>query len=332
MSRLLDKVAERRRDPMLKKAFIQKALEGVSDFEKYIYTTMAPIDDEYTQQVRAQGREVIEAIKKLLSRYGMTAEYEYQGSVTNNTHVKAHSDLDILTIHSDFYAIPTNLPVPNPFENLPPYDKDPVEALLHLRTTCEKLFEHLTPDVSVDITGSKSIALSGDSLFCKVDIVPGHWLFSSDYVETGDPAYKGVFVLNKEKKVRIKNTPFLHNKKIDDLDTRLDGKPRQLMRLMKSIKYDSDQNLRISSYDLVSLVYRMPEKTFFGDRTRLVEAGWKYLCWLDQNIDYAETLLVPDESRKIFAPGATTRARFRNFVSEYKHLLSSLNRQLLLTA
>jgi len=32
-------------------------------------------------------------------------EFEYQGSVTNNTHIKAHSDIDLLALHAHFCTV-----------------------------------------------------------------------------------------------------------------------------------------------------------------------------------------------------------------------------------
>ncbi len=37
-----------------------------------------------------------------LNGYSYELEFRYRGSVSNNTHIKAHSDIDILTIHLGF--------------------------------------------------------------------------------------------------------------------------------------------------------------------------------------------------------------------------------------
>jgi hypothetical protein len=327
MSNWSAKMIVRRQDSMQKNAAIQneiiKALTGIGDdFISYIIKTMEPIETSHTQKVQMQGYEIKEYIKNFTDD---PIDFEFQGSVTNNTHVKAHSDIDLLVLLSSFRTLEP------PLQPIFPYLGNPMKDLKNHRLLCEKACKRFQirsllngRKVNLDLEASKAIALSGSGLHCKVDVVPAHWhLFSRK--ETLE--YKGVFVFDKNKNIKIKNTPFLHNLKIQEKDESSNGKARELMRLLKSIKYDSDQKLKISSYDLVSLIYHMPNNMFCEDKIQLAKNGLSYIRDLEKNFDVACSLEVPDQSRTIFDSSPLAKQNFSAFVSEYNWLLEQVSVQ-----
>lgn len=95
-----------------------------SDSVKYVLGAMQPIDPEYTKATYAEGDRVWNQLEKNLT---ITCELRYQGSVTNDTHIKAKSDIDLLTVIGRFFTLE------QPQEPSSPYQGDPIQDLRDLR-------------------------------------------------------------------------------------------------------------------------------------------------------------------------------------------------------
>ena len=103
MATRLDKLYARRSDPdtPVLKTF-SEALRSIaqSDSVKYAIGAMQPIEYEYTKNTFAQAERVW---KQLRDRMSISCEFDYQGSVTNDTHIRARSDIDVLAIIDRFF-------------------------------------------------------------------------------------------------------------------------------------------------------------------------------------------------------------------------------------
>ena len=120
---------------------------------------------------------------------------------------------------------------------------------------------------------------------------------------------------------RLKNTPFLHNARIEEKDTKTAGGLRKAARLMKSLKYDTER-VDLSSYDIVSIAYNIPGY-------RLVVPHDQDLLILDVCLDYCVELAkgggwrgigVPDGHRKVFAAGHATYDGLRQLTVQLAQL------------
>lgn len=130
MSRL-DKLNIRRTDGSIAEAkLFNEAYRNISQSEsvKYVIGSMQPIDPEYTINTYKQAERVRSQLENRLTD---KCEYKYQGSVTNDTHIKAKSDIDLLVIIDRFYT------VQNPQVPKNPYKGDPLKDLLDLRSEAE---------------------------------------------------------------------------------------------------------------------------------------------------------------------------------------------------
>src|SRR5436189_200621 len=64
----------------------------------YLVDSMQPIDEEFTNNTFAEADRVKDQLASNLgSRY--SAEFDYQGSVTSDTHIRIYSDVDLLLLH-----------------------------------------------------------------------------------------------------------------------------------------------------------------------------------------------------------------------------------------
>lgn len=322
MSRL-DKLNNRRTDDSIAEAkLFNEEYRGIaqSDSVKYVIGAMQPIDPEYTKNTYKQAERVR---SQLQNRLTDSCEYKYQGSVTNDTHIKAKSDIDLLVIIEKFFSLEA------PQVPVSPYMGDPLKDLLNLRAEAEKVLEYAFPQADVDKTGSKSISIEGGSLTRKVDVVPANWYNTNKYVETGSDIFRGVRILDTSVPARLANTPFLHNAYIDHKDANTGGGMRKACRLMKSLKYDSEK-VDLSSYDIVSIAFNIIDANLTiskGEELKILAVCLDYCKELQSNTALRESIDVPDGHRKVFCDGHANLLGLNQLTRELEQLAGDVLRE-----
>ncbi len=296
----LKKLEARRTDPRVTAARglneVYKRLAEDSAV-KYAVGAMQPIDPEYTANTIAEGERVRAQLADGLLAESVAVEFRYQGSVTNETHIKAHSDIDLVTIFSGFYTLEPPQPV------IRPYAGDPLADLQGLRRSAQRILSTAFPAVTVDASGGKSLALTGGSLRRKIDVVIANWWNTVEFTQLNHETFRGIQILDSAVPTRLKNKPFLHNYRIEERDTAVGGGMRKVTRLLKSLKYDAESPVRISSYDIASVAYCMPDawlSVASGHDLLLLERTEKWLRHLILDDAARTALRVPNDTRPIF--------------------------------
>ena len=269
---------------------------------RYALGAMAAVSETYTRVSLETGEKVVNQLNQRLSKAGLTSEFELQGSVPLDVHIKGVSDVDLLVItttHLKYeisgskakqgYYIRTNT--------------SSSEVLAKLRNQIEYELALAFPKATIDKEGAKAVKISGASLSRCVDVVPALWFDTAEYQGSGRKADRGVCIYNKRTGETIRNHPFLH---IDLITKRCDtssGGLRKSIRLCKNVKEDSDKDIQLSSFDIASLMYHADmhalSMNIYTDLAVLAETQ-RYLDALYHNQNQANALMVPDGSRKIF--------------------------------
>ena len=123
------------------------------------------------------------------------------------------------------------------------------------------------------------------------------------YLSLKQKHWLGIEILDNDKGIRIKNKPFLHNKRIEERDSQMNGGLRKLIRLLKSLKYDSDEAIELSSYDIAAIVYNMRDSELYahpGKDLLLIKNCHIFLLYLEVDNELREKISVPNETRKVF--------------------------------
>jgi len=267
---------------------------------RYIITALKPISRKYTNKLIEQGDRVENQLKERLKYEYPDLDFRRQGSVSNNTHIRYSSDVDVLVIIDKFVTLE---PPQTPSS---PYRGDAIDDLSLLREDCRRELEEAFPAADIDDSGSNSIEISGGSLYCKVDVVPSNWYDTNEYKRTRQEYLRGIQILNKKEMKRILNRPFLFNKLLDDKDKERTGATRMMIRLLKTIKADEIEEgnrMDFSSFDIASVVYRMPDHYFSFQLTHPLDIFRNLIVWMhkiheDEGI--RSSLNVVDDSRLIF--------------------------------
>lgn len=303
----LEKLRIRRNDPLVARKGMAEAYAALQEDDnvKYVIGSMQPIDQAFTDKSFEEGKRVANQISKSYEGNVLVApEFTFQGSVTSDTHIKAHSDIDLLTIEQKFEYVRA------PLQPRTPYGGDALSDLKNLRRQCATVLPNAFPQVNVDTSPGKAIHLSGGSLSRDVDVVVAAWLNTEEYKNAGsDIVLRGVSVLDSAANDIIDNFPFLHNYRINEKDNEAEGNLRKVIRLLKTLKGDADSEPDISSYDIAAIAYAIPSSRLRvgpdGD-LQLLGVARTWLSELIEDQAHRNMLMVPNNTRKIFdATGAT---------------------------
>ncbi|MDD5754542.1 MAG: hypothetical protein PHN45_07305 [Methylococcales bacterium] len=293
---------------------------------RYVIGAMAQVDKKSTQISIDEGNRVADnLISTLGSNYDIHCYKKMQGSVALDIHIKHHSDVDMLIVIKN--SVIVEKPALQHCNYEPCSDPRTMKDILKdLRSTSEEILPKSFPAVNVKKEGDKSIALEGGGLLRKVDIVPSCWYDSILYqIDNNKNEHeRGVKIYHKGDHALIKNFPFKHIKLVNDKDEKYSGNLKCVVRFLKNIIADIDDDERqetakkLSSYDLAAIGYHMNEELNIGyyriglekdyARLKLVNRTKKFLERLRDNAQYRNSLDVPDGTRKIFNNTEKNRA------------------------
>lgn len=271
-------------------------------YTRYALGAMQEVDPTYTRISLETASRVAKQLGKRVG--GFDLQFELQGSVPLNVHIRGISDVDLLTlIDRQFLTYATAGARSGTYAPAGP-GVTSLEQLKLLRAEEEPALRRAFPMAKVDTSGSKAIKIEGGSLARAVDVVPSHWYDSAAYQQSGQRHDRGVIILDRKANATIKNYPFKHIKLVDDRDKFLAGGGlKQAIRLCKNVKADSDLTIDLSSFDLAGIMYHADQSALrtgaFHELAVLAEAQ-RYLDYLHNNKSEARALEVPDGSRKIF--------------------------------
>jgi hypothetical protein len=283
----------------------QKRAEG-KPYTRYALGAMEEVGRDYTRISLEEADRVGKQLESGLATAGISAEFQIQGSVPANIHIRGVSDVDLLTLATAFFTYDTQgYRARNGFFTSP-ISYTPVSALLAMRQESEKILKARFPQADVDTTGSKAIKISGGSLRRPVDVVPSHWHDTADYQSSQQIHDRGVTILNKTIFDTLLNMPFRHIKLIGDRDAIARLGLKKAIRLCKNVKSDAvdeGTDIALPSFDIAATMYHGNVAALGAgaiNELGILAETQRHLDALARNHALAKTLLVPDGSRAIF--------------------------------
>lgn len=243
----LDNLQKRKFDPELNESLLSKSFSSreIPDNIKYMIESMRPIDQKYNEKTLEAASRVQKHLQDGLNLHFQRV-YKTQGSVRTNTNIKVHSDFDLLTIIDRYYY-------PEVSNGNLYTESNPEEDIKELRNQSTKILKDIYTEV--DDSGDKSISVFNKSLNRKIDIVFCFWYYSNKYLETMNEFYKGIYLFNFPSKRKILDYPFATISNVNYKgDNTTDGSRRGI-RLLKTLKADSDNKIDLSSFHLTTIVH-----------------------------------------------------------------------------
>lgn len=290
----------------------------------YALESMLPISRTYTENTYKACERIQNQLKPGLKEYDIDVSFQYQGSVPADIHIKLYSDIDMLTLHERFYSLQPPQVVPNPYKG------NPLDDLQELRKKTYRILDTVYPACKIDDTSSKCLTISGGSLNRTIDIIPSNWYNALIYANNPTPNNRGIMILDRDKNERIINFPFLHIYWIDEKDRRVNGNERRMIRLLKSLKADADEEIKVSSYDIASLIYRMEDHGLQvgHNRLKLLQNTNEYLLKVINDNSFREGLYVANGTRKIFCDEGAKATEVAKLQRELQELIVEIAREI----
>lgn len=321
----LDKLKKRRLDESLQKAVLSKSFSdiNISESVKYALEAMSEIDPNYTKNTYVASENIRTNLTSGINKKGLTVEYRHQGSIETNTHIKIHSDIDILVFTEKYTSKEP------PLTPTSPYQGDPLADLKQLR---QESFNVLSTTYNqVDNSNAKAILVFPTNPKRKVDVVICNWVDTVDYENSNAETYRGVNVYNKDEHSRKKDFPFLHISKVNTKDSSVNGGLRKLTRLLKTLKADADYEIKLSSFEIVSSVYDMDNASLFKNSTQqllLLNEGSKQLQKLISDSNYRENLMSPNGKGNVFGTDSAKVVELKKLKLELDELIQDITEEL----
>lgn len=265
-----------------------------SDVVRYVKRAMNAVDEEYTRKTREAGENAKTHLKCLLN----DVSYEYQGSVMTDTHIRGASDIDLLVISEKFlgteitkvrqellctwrYTESQIRRLKHYDSSFIPYMGNSISDLATLRQNIEMIM--LKNYNICDVSKAKAVRITNQHLHRDVDVVTASWFQSLDYILEGMPDVKrGIKVFNKETLLTEgPDYPFLSIKKINDRSAETNGRLKRMIRFLKNVRTDSEQNINLTSFDINAICYSIPVADYCTlDYKNIVYVLWNTLYHL----------------------------------------------------
>ena len=292
-----------------------QSIAGIDrDVAKYVKLAMNEVDPIYTQKTLDAG----ENVKLHLSReLAYNVDFRYQGSVMTRTHIRGVSDIDLITITKKFNDTDYNK-AKEYIENSPylydikvrrvgdwlnrfsEYMGDANNDLRLLRLDAEHV---LRSHYSIcNTTKPKAIQVTNQHFHRDVDVVIASWHDSFEYMISGDDTYKGIYIYDKERNLRLgPDFPFLSIDRINSRSADTGGRLKKMIRFLKNVKVDSEQFIDLSSFDINAICYDISVDEYKNSHyLDLVRVLWLKLWHLCNNEGEMDKLKSVDGSVSIF--------------------------------
>jgi hypothetical protein len=286
-----------------------------SDVLVYIRYAMKGVEPEYTQKSKQAGENAKTHLDILSDK-----EFRFQGSVMTNTHIKAHSDIDLLVISTKFYTWDRHdseryineqefrsklwnwqiakLEKEKNYFNV--YEGNLYQDLAKLRSDSESILRDKYK--ICDTTGAKSIKITNLDLKRDVDVVIANWYDDVRSIINDRDENRGVQVYNKETNSRENaDYPFISIKKINERGSSTNGRLKKMIRFIKNVKADSDLNIDLSSFDINAICYDIDTAKYQNASfIELIPVIYNQLKSICTDTNHANNVVSVDDREYIF--------------------------------
>ena len=135
-----------------------------------------------------------------------------------------------------------------------------------------------------------------------VDVVVASWHDSVDFIRGLGEEYRGIQIYNKDTNQRIgPDFPFLSISRINSRSSVTGGRLKKMIRFLKNIRTDSDNNITLTSFEINAICYDIPVNDYCNlHYLELVKILWLKLYHLCTNEKEANELKSVDGTEYIF--------------------------------
>ncbi len=313
-SQLLENLLTRRYDEALRESIVSDTFErsNYPDSLKYVLESMEEIDPSYTYKTFHITKRIQDKIETAFKARGIKADFRYQGAIQTETHVVLHGGVELLIISKS-------------------HGKKPWEIV---RDKAQEVMECLSGDPmfkSVDYSSKLDIKITTTKPRCEIRVVPVVWLENKDYLETKREIDRGVCEYNLERKTKRKYLPFLNIARLNSKDSRCNGGLKRMIRLLSSILRDSEEDIKLTDYQISSVLFDIPDKQLKYNSEyslSLIGVVSAQLNRIVTDNQYRMTLVSPSEKELVFGKNPRWKTELEKLQKELDLITTDLQEEL----
>jgi hypothetical protein len=275
---------------------------------QYALVAMQEVDARYTAISYREAERVAKQLDSGLLKRGKVVSVELQGSLPLNVHLRRVSDVDMLVWPWNFFVYDAFGVAASAYSVS---SSNAISEIIQLRSESCAVIKSAFPAAKVDDSGAKCITVSEGSLLRDIDIVPSVLYKTAAYQRTNDDSERGVQIYDKNSYNIITNYPFKVRSLINAKDDRTGGGCKKAIRLLKNMKEDSDSDIELSSFNIMSLVYSMNDSDLIHSiyfEGKIISSVQQWLFHLVANENILKSLNTVDGSRKIIEKASDIEA------------------------
>lgn len=310
-----------------------------NDVLRYITLAMNGVEPAYTAKSKEAGEKVKLHLKEVLS----DVNYEYQGSVMTNTHIRGNSDIDLLVITDKFYSFDRFgiQSILNDYSKRLGYSTPQIQkletentgggyatALQDLRENRSKSETKLVGVYDIcDVKHAKAIKITNQNLKRDVDIVIANWYDDvNSVINNKQNGYRGIQVYNKELHSKgDPDYPFLSIQRINDKSSNTNGRLKKMIRFLKNVKADSNKNIDLTSFDFNAICYDIEVSKYQSlNMYMLIPVIYQQLYSLSTNSTLADNLKSVDGHEYIFRGKSQKKENLKSLMEEIQSIFTDL--------
>ncbi|MFM7345542.1 MAG: hypothetical protein ACKO1J_09285 [Tagaea sp.] len=267
---------------------------------RYVLGAMEEVSPNYTKISLEQGQRIgSQLASRLPSNWNL--EFALQGSVPLNVHIEGISDVDLLVVRTDYLDFDSRGPNA---QSAVGSDRSIASVISELRSNSVEALKSAFPAALVDVSGAKSVGVTGGSLQRDIDVVPSIWWHTPEYQKFAHREQRGITVLDIKTFYSIRNLPFYYIYQINQKDKNSFGGAKKIIRLLKNLKADATdkESINLSSYDIASIVWHIDDGALIttpSSEILLLAVAKQVLQHLRSNKSEAMRLQTPDGLRTI---------------------------------
>lgn len=320
-----EKLRTRRFDEGLQRTILSESFYDIRipQSVRYALESMKEIDPDYTMNTYVASENIRKNLTNGLGSKGLSVEYRHQGSVETNTHIKLHSDIDVLVFTNKFHDLQPPLIVTNYYQG---------DYMADLRDLRQKCYDVLSSTYNqVDNSSSTAIQVFPTRPKRKVEVVVSNWLNTQEYQSCSDEKYRGIYIYNKDTHSRKQDYPFLHISKVREKDSLVNGGVRKLTRMLKTLKADADVEIKLSSFEILCLVFDMANLSLSKHKTQellLLNEGSNQLAKLINDSNYRSNLRSCNGKELVFGSDESKVTELKKLKLELDDLIEDIQEEL----
>jgi len=274
---------------------------------------MSAVDDQFTSDIKQAGNNVKTHLQKALTN----VDYEFQGSVMTDTHIKANSDIDLLAISNLFYHIPSITELQNLVQgntlNVP--QKVTVQNILNTsffagNSNTVLLENRLKSEEALvlnykecDISKPKCVHIYNTNLRKHVDIVIASYdddIFSIKNLR--EKKSRGIKIYEKNVGTGKTDHPFFTIDSINTKSALAHGRLKKMIRFLKNFMYDSSKDYKeLKSFGINIICYNIDVSKYSSlHYVGLLYVIQEQLQKIINDFSYMSSLTSIDGSEKLF--------------------------------